>query len=138
MSSSSSSSSSCKVSSCSLSSNCSSLSCLKDCGRNECLLARKFLDFNPTGAVFVNQIIPVPCCVEIDGMPHTKNRLNLKFQEMKPPFFVEIAREAPCCSRDDSQDSTRRHCSNWSSSKSGKSSKSSKSHKCSKGHCSRK
>ena len=87
----------CCPSSCSNSdSSCSSLSCLKDCGKNECMLVRQFLDFNPTGAVYVNRIIPVPCCQEVRGLPGSKNRLGMRFGEMISPFYVEVARELPC------------------------------------------
>jgi hypothetical protein len=60
------------------------------------MLVRQFLDFNLTGPVYVNQIIPVPTCVEIAGDCKPCNRLGLRFQEMKPPFFIEVARQGPC------------------------------------------
>lgn len=74
---------------------CSSLSCLKECGKDECMLVSQFLDFLPTGPVYLNRIIPKPCCQEIDGLPGSKNRLDMKFQEMKAPFYVEAVRCAP-------------------------------------------
>jgi len=75
-------------------SDCSTLSCLNE-NKGDCMLVRQFLDFNTTGAIYVNRIIPVPCCVEVDGLDGSENRLGLKFQEMKAPFFVEVARNRP-------------------------------------------
>jgi len=72
---------------------CGSLSCLQECGKNQCMLVRQFLDFNDTGAVYLNRIVPVPCCQEVAGLEGSKNRLGLKYQEMRPPFFVEVERE---------------------------------------------
>ena len=81
----------------SMSSSCSSLSCLKDCNKGEMLVVRQFLDFNLHAPAFVTRVIPKPCCTFIPGMPHTKNRLGLTLQEMKPPFFIEVVRKPPCC-----------------------------------------
>uniref|UniRef100_A0A6C0BLK7 Uncharacterized protein n=1 Tax=viral metagenome TaxID=1070528 RepID=A0A6C0BLK7_9ZZZZ len=83
------------MSSSSSSSSCSTLSCLKNCNQDECMLVRQFLDFNPTGAVYLHRVIPVPCCQEVAGLKGSKNRLCMKFQEMRAPFFVEVAREHP-------------------------------------------
>lgn len=111
---------------------CGSLSCLKECGKDECMLVRQFLDFNPTGAVYVNRIIPVPCCQEIDGLKGSKNRLGMKFSEFKPPFFVEVAREHPGRQGGGDQLCSSSQSSCYSSSKSVK--KSAKSCSCSLCH----
>jgi hypothetical protein len=96
---------------------CSSLSCLKECGKDECMLVRQFLDFNPTGPVYLNRVIPVPCCQQVDGLQKSKNRLNMKFRELKPPFFVEVARcdEPRCPKRREKSCSKRRNCTSSSS-----------------------
>jgi hypothetical protein len=60
------------------------------------MLVRQFVDFNPSGPVFLNRVIPVPCCQEVAGLKGSKNRLGLKFAELKPPFFVEVARKCGC------------------------------------------
>lgn len=76
-------------------SSCSTLSCINR-NRGECMLVRQFLDFNPTGPVYAMQVIPYPTCMQVEGDCKSCNRLGLRFQEMKPPYFVEVARQGPC------------------------------------------
>lgn len=69
---------------------------------------RQFLDFTLVGPVFVEKVIPRPCCMEIAGLPGSKNRLDIKLQEMKSPFYIELVREEPGRRhRRDSQSSQR-------------------------------
>lgn len=75
----------------------STWSCLNR-DRGKCMMVRQFLDFNPTGPVYAMQIIPVQPCVQIAGDVCTSScrKLNLKFQEMRAPYFVEIVRAGVC------------------------------------------
>lgn len=57
------------------------------------MCAYQFLDFNPTGPVWVKQEIPVPRCQEIIGCPKkSKSKLGLRFQEAQAPFYLQFPR----------------------------------------------